>query len=119
MSTWRVFTGLWQDGGFAWTDKSGLTWEQARDILRGELRQDLAGSDGCEDCASQFGVALADLESATPGQPVELAEIDGHDYLIVRDDLPVPRMEDEQGSLFIPAVPFPAAVRALEPEPGA
>jgi hypothetical protein len=100
VSAWRAFSGLWLDDGFAWTDETGLTWGQARDVLREELRQGYTGSLCCADCREQFTAALAYLDAAAPGQPVWLTA-DGHDYLVIRDDTPVPRMEDDRDGLLI------------------
>lgn len=87
--TWRVFVGQWNDGAPEWAhlDERGLTWEQARDRLIPELeaiRKDM--QDVCDACAGRAAAGIERLRSGPPDTELPECEVDGEDYLLLRQD---------------------------------
>lgn len=81
---WRVFVGHWDDGDepdWVKLDKRGLTWEDARDLIRRRLN--LFRDDDCPFCRSAAAEGVTKLDALAAGEPFE-GDVDGDDYVIAR-----------------------------------
>ena len=78
---YTAFIGCWNDGEPDWVHlrEDGLTWEQARDIIKARL--DRFANDTCEHCRDDAAEGAARLAAAKPG-PFEW-NVEGDEYLIL------------------------------------
>lgn len=82
-SGWRAFVGDWTDGAgepdWVFLDKRGLTWEDARDVIRERLNG--FRFDDCSHCQRAAAHGAATLDALAAGEPFE-CNVDGYDYVI-------------------------------------
>lgn len=87
---WRAFIGEWEqpwDGPLiyqrATRDEHGLTWEQARQVLREYVQPFL--TDEFDDCRQHATEIMASLDGLTPGGHF-IAELEAELLLLMLDD---------------------------------
>ena len=88
MTTWRTFTGNWDDGepgDWTYLDQRNQSWTEARDLLAERLHR--FDEDTCATCREYAATALQELAMLPADTPYE-TNVDGDDFVLVPESTP-------------------------------